>query len=110
VPNFCGLINCQAGYYASKTGAVSPTDGCLECPKGTYSLEAATACSEMICSAGYSPPNQTRQTHASNACVITDCGFFSTGQGLTDVGGSRFLTTGQGLTDVGGSKMNCAPG
>lgn len=49
----CANMNCDAGYIATQTGALTNSHGCVQCTAGTWSAGGATiSCKQMNCLMG----------------------------------------------------------
>lgn len=68
----CNYV-CSAGYYASETGALGPTD-CLQCPQGSWSAQGASTCTP--CGAGKYNPSSTPATSIA-VCQVCPRGAWS---------------------------------
>lgn len=87
---------CSAGYYASGTGALGPTD-CLQCPQGSWSAQGASACTP--CGVGNYNPSSTPSTSdavcqvcprgtwsatpSASSCSACSIGYYSGSEGST---------------------------
>jgi len=71
-------MHCQAGFYSTIFGSTTLTDGCSNCPVGTFALAGSNVCSNTSCAAGYfASTSATGNTTATDGCSKCAAGSWS---------------------------------